>query len=62
MWPFSLFRKKEEPKIEDKFYGKSGYDERDIEIVLSKLDLINARLENLNARIERIEESIRKVI
>ena len=65
MWPFSLFKRKEqetqEQEIQEQYYGGDNYYERDMEIIISKLDLVNARLENLNGRLERIEEFIKQI-
>jgi|TARA_B100001971_G_C18113648_1_gene495605 hypothetical protein len=65
IWPFSLLKRKEEQVIEESteqpYYGGEGYYERDMEIVIGKLDLVNSRLENINGRLERIEEFIRTI-
>ena len=62
MWPFSLFRRKEEEaEVQDQFYGTDDYYERDMEMVISKLDLVNARLENINTRLQRLEEFMKRI-
>lgn len=45
----------------ERFRG-GGISEKDVQLILSKLDLINSRLDNLNRRFEALENSKRKDI
>ena len=68
MFPFSLFKRKKPKPLTELPPLKESYGlplapsheipENDMQLILSKLDLINARLENLHYRISNIEKSL----
>ncbi|MEK6862896.1 MAG: hypothetical protein AABW57_01905 [Nanoarchaeota archaeon] len=64
MFPFNLFKKKEEVPLDENTLpiqqdlplqrDLSGIDKEDL--ILSKLETINAKLDNINERLKKIEE------